>query len=241
MSMVHASRGAAEAGIGRALIGTGDHRRHRQATLPHTRVDWDWLVADYDRIRDKIEGVFPDFFDFNARIAQAGRLPPARRRLEREWQTPTSKANFLVFTGSRRIRAGPRTTRADPDHDAQPRSVQHHHLRPERSLSRHHRRRDVVFVNADDLAGAGPRAWRPGGRWRGGRPGASCRGQTAVAHPDRAADRSQPIIPRRTACLALDDYDARSGTPSYKSLPVMLRAPPEAEPAVDKLVMEALL
>ena len=43
------------------------------ATLPDTKVDWTGLVADYARIRDKIEAVFPDFHDFaNARIAQPG-------------------------------------------------------------------------------------------------------------------------------------------------------------------------
>jgi hypothetical protein len=31
------------------------------ATLPASKVPWADLIADYDRIRDAIEGVFPDF------------------------------------------------------------------------------------------------------------------------------------------------------------------------------------
>src|SRR5262249_44716493 len=72
MSMVHASRGA--------LPPASDQLRSEPAiiaglalaTLPRTKVDWAWLVADYARIRDKIEAVFPDFFDFNARVAEPG-------------------------------------------------------------------------------------------------------------------------------------------------------------------------
>ncbi|MFC3215746.1 molybdopterin-binding domain-containing protein [Novosphingobium panipatense] len=58
-------------------------------------IDWDSLVADYARIREKIEEVIPGFDTYNARIAQPGgfHLPiPAR---ERVWETPTGKANFL--------------------------------------------------------------------------------------------------------------------------------------------------
>ena len=38
------------------------------ATRPDTKVPWPDLIADYDRIRDAIEGVFPDFRDYNKRI-----------------------------------------------------------------------------------------------------------------------------------------------------------------------------
>ncbi|MBV8681391.1 MAG: FdhF/YdeP family oxidoreductase, partial [Caulobacteraceae bacterium] len=67
MSMVHASRGK--------LPPASEHLRSEPAivagmaaaTLSQTRVDWMHLVEDYDRIRDKIEIVFPDFHDYNVR------------------------------------------------------------------------------------------------------------------------------------------------------------------------------
>ncbi len=69
-----------------------------KATLPsNPKVDWDWWVADYRRIRDAIEQTYPDMFrDFNARLFQPGGFhrPLAARR--REWKTKTGKANFIV-------------------------------------------------------------------------------------------------------------------------------------------------
>jgi hypothetical protein len=40
-----------------------------KATLPGSIIDWDAFAADYNRIRDKIEEVFPELFaEFNKRI-----------------------------------------------------------------------------------------------------------------------------------------------------------------------------
>ena len=79
MSMVHASRGslkpASELLRSEPAIVAGLAR----ATLPDSAIDWEGMVADYDRIRDKIEQVFPDFADFNVRVREPGgfRLPVA--------------------------------------------------------------------------------------------------------------------------------------------------------------------
>ncbi len=99
MSMVHASGGK--------LPPVSEHLRSEpaiiagmaSATMPQSKVAWMGLVEDYDRIRDKIEAVFPDFKDFNARVKIPGgfRLPlPATERI---WKTPSGKAEFLLFTG----------------------------------------------------------------------------------------------------------------------------------------------
>jgi molybdopterin-dependent oxidoreductase alpha subunit len=69
-----------------------------KAALPaNPRLDWDWWVADYGRIRDAIEQTYPEMFrDFNARMFQPGGFhrPLAARR--REWKTKTGKANFIA-------------------------------------------------------------------------------------------------------------------------------------------------
>ncbi|MFN5716618.1 MAG: hypothetical protein ACK463_18985, partial [Bradyrhizobium sp.] len=74
MSMVHASRGkltpASEDLLSESAIIAGI----AMATLPATKVPWAELIADYDRIRDAIEGVFPDFKDYNARGLAHGDL-----------------------------------------------------------------------------------------------------------------------------------------------------------------------
>jgi molybdopterin-dependent oxidoreductase alpha subunit len=97
MSMVHGSRGFLEpasralrsepaivAGIARAVLGS------------RSPVDWQELVADYDRIRDRIAACVPGFDDINlaVREGQSFRLPnPAR---ERSFPTSTGKAQFTV-------------------------------------------------------------------------------------------------------------------------------------------------
>ena len=100
MSMVHASAGrnapasehlksepAIVAGVARATLG------------PRSVVDWDNLVADYDRIRDAIEDVFPIFQGYNARIRVPGGFHLTSTARERIWATPSGRANFLIFDG----------------------------------------------------------------------------------------------------------------------------------------------
>ncbi|HEY0003382.1 MAG TPA: FdhF/YdeP family oxidoreductase [Pyrinomonadaceae bacterium] len=68
-----------------------------RATLDQkSRLDWDWLIADYDRIRDLIEKVIKGFEDYNRRVREPGGfyLPNAAR--EGEFNTATGKANFTV-------------------------------------------------------------------------------------------------------------------------------------------------
>jgi molybdopterin-dependent oxidoreductase alpha subunit len=99
-AMVHASTGALRpaseecrsepwivAKLAKATAGAG------------ASIDWDGMVADYDRIRDKIEAVIPGFADYNERIQEPGgfHLPIAAR--ERRWETPTGKANYLFVHG----------------------------------------------------------------------------------------------------------------------------------------------
>jgi molybdopterin-dependent oxidoreductase alpha subunit len=96
MSMVHASTGtnrpasehlksepAIVAGIGAKLF-------------PGGPVDWESLVADYDRIRDRIEAVIPGFKGYNEKIRQPGGFLLRNPAAHREWNTPTGRANFIV-------------------------------------------------------------------------------------------------------------------------------------------------
>jgi molybdopterin-dependent oxidoreductase alpha subunit len=100
MSMVHASAGrntpASEHLLSEPAIVAGMAR----ATLgARSVVDWDGLVADYDRIRDAIEDVFPIFQGYNARIRVPGGFHLTSTARERIWATSSGKANFLLFDG----------------------------------------------------------------------------------------------------------------------------------------------
>jgi anaerobic selenocysteine-containing dehydrogenase len=61
-----------------------------------TRVDWKGLLANYDRIREHIEHVVPDFEDYNQRARQPGGfyLPNPIRKLK--FNTEDGRAHFTV-------------------------------------------------------------------------------------------------------------------------------------------------
>jgi molybdopterin-dependent oxidoreductase alpha subunit len=228
MSMVHASRGA--------LKPASEHLRSEPAivagmalaTLPQTRVKWAELVADYGKIRDGIEAVFPDFADFNARIKQPGGFRLYVAASEREWLTPTKKANFLVHPG---VDEDPRVADRETltlttirSHDQYNTTIY--------GLNDRYRgikgRRDVVFVNERDLASRGLKhgdlvdltvvSDAPSKADE-----RAMRNLTAVAY-HIAQGSIAAYYPEANVLVALNHYDAKSGTPSYKSTPVLLRA-----------------
>lgn len=59
-------------------------------------VDWDDMVADYDRIRDRIERVVPGFERYNERVREPGGFVLRNAAAHREWNTQTGRANFVV-------------------------------------------------------------------------------------------------------------------------------------------------
>lgn len=223
MSMVHASRGK--------LLPASTHLRSEpaiiagmaQATLPRSRVNWAHLIEDYDRIRDLIEKIYPDFRDYNARIRIPGGfrlpLPPT----ERIWKTASGKAEFIPFAG----------LREDPDivegnilrlttlrsHDQYNTTIY--------GLDDRYRgvfgRRDVLFMNAADLARHGIAhgdeveivTSLPGQTHRRLR-------LTAIKH-DIAAGSVGAYYPEANNLCPLDYQDTASGTPGYKSIPVRIR------------------
>lgn len=100
MSMVHASSGLVEPPSPNLKSEVAIVCGMAKATLPHCGIDWDFFVADYDRIRDKIEAVFPHLFaDFNKRIRVPGGFHLTNPPRQRLWNTSTGRANFLVFPG----------------------------------------------------------------------------------------------------------------------------------------------
>ena len=233
MSMVHASRGG--------LKPASEHLRSEPAiiagialaTLPDTRVEWVDLVSDYAKIRDAIEAVFPDFADFNACIKRPGGFRLYVAASSREWRTVTGKANFIVYPA----------VDEDP-HVADRRALTLTTIRSHDQynttiygLNDRYRgitgRRDVVFVNERDLAS---RSLSHGDlvdisvvSEAGSKSGERVmRNLTAVAY-NIAEGSIATYYPEANVLVALDHYDTKSGTPSYKSTPVLLRASPTRE------------
>ena len=221
MSMVHASRGKLSPASEQLRSEPAIIAGIAAATLPASKVDWAWLVADYDRIRDMIEAVFPEFQDFNARIRHPGGfrlpLPPT----ERVWTTKSGKAEFISFVG---LEEDPASTDSMVLKLATIRSHDQYNTTIYGLDDRYRGvfgRRDIVFMNEDDLA---QRHITPGDRVLvetafGNAQKRSLQHFTAVAH-NIARGCVAAYYPEANCLVPLDDVDPKSGTPSYKSVPV---------------------
>jgi len=224
MSMVHASRGrlppASPALRSEPAIVAGI----AAATLQSSRVPWMELIADYDRIRNGIEAVFPEFADFNARIRIPGgfRLPlPPTQRI---WKTASGKAEFLVFDG---LGEDPGTVASDALNLTTLRSHDQYNTTIYGMDDRYRGifgRRDVLFMNQADLLAQGLE--------HGDvvdveslvdiKRGLRMTGLTAVAH-EIARGCVATYYPEANVLLPLDHMDPQSGTPAYKCIPVRVR------------------
>ncbi len=64
------------------------------ATLGSKPVDWQWLVADYGRIRELIADTIPGFEGFNQRLQHPGGFYLGNSAGQRQWKTSSGRANF---------------------------------------------------------------------------------------------------------------------------------------------------
>ncbi|MGH8159574.1 MAG: FdhF/YdeP family oxidoreductase [Rhodanobacter sp.] len=221
MTMVHASRGK--------LVPASPHLRSEPAivagmaaaTLPASKVPWMDFISDYDRIRDAIESVFPDFENFNERIRVPGGfrlpLPPT----ERVWTTPSGKAEFLRFRGMDEdpVHADPTILKLTTirSHDQYNTTIY--------GLDDRYRgvfgRRDVVFMNAEDLA---ERGIEEGDAIRVetafGQGQERCLSNVIAVTYEIARGAAATYYPEGNCLVPLGYIDKNSGTPSYKSVPV---------------------
>ena len=156
MGVVQISRGSLEPASEELLSEPQIVARLARATLEHrTAVNWEELAVDYDKVRDLIEQVIPGFEDYNERVRQPGGfyLPNAARN--RVFNTKTGKANFTVHEF--------------PQHDLGPdqflmMTIRSHDQFNTSVYTENDRYRGisdgrrVVFLNEEDIAGAGLRA-----------------------------------------------------------------------------------
>lgn len=220
MSMVHASAGK--------LTPASEFLRSEPAivagiantTLPDSKVNWMELVVDYDKVRDLIEKTIPGFENYNARIRVPGGfrmpLPPT----ERIFPTPTGKAMFSVYHGVKE------DAQVDGDDVLRLVTLRSHdqYNTTIYALDDRYRgvfgRRDVLFMNEDDLADRGLEHGDlvdietavPGRQLR-------LEKITAIAY-DIAPGSVGAYYPEANVLVPLDYIDKESGTPSYKSAPV---------------------
>jgi anaerobic selenocysteine-containing dehydrogenase len=224
MSMVHASAGkntpasehllsepAIIAGLARATLGA------------RSKVNWEELIGDYDRIRDEIEAVFPIFQAFNARIRVPGGFHLASTARERIWTTPTGRANFIVFKG---LDEDPLDN--DPDvlwlttvrsHDQYNTTVYSYSDRYRGVFGQ----RDVIFLNSREMAKRGLASGS-----RVDLVTESTDGIERVVRNFRVVEYKFPdgccaaYYPETNRLVPLYARDPRSHTPSSKAVPIRL-------------------
>jgi molybdopterin-dependent oxidoreductase alpha subunit len=120
------------------------------ATLARrSAVNWQAMIADYDRIRDHIERVVPGFDDYNNHVRQPGGFHLPSPVSQRVFKTPTGRARFTVHDL--------------PEHDLQPDQLLMMTIRSHDQFNTSiyslddryrgiHNGRHVVFLNQDDMA-----------------------------------------------------------------------------------------
>jgi molybdopterin-dependent oxidoreductase alpha subunit len=217
MSMVHASKGKLKAPGPQVRSEPAIVAGLAKAALPTSPVDWDALAGDYDLIRDKIEAVYPDFRDFNVRVREPGGFRLTIAPDKREWKTPSGKAQFITHPHVEDTAAQPLLLTTIRSHDQYNTTIY--------GLDDRYRgitgRRDVVFANEVDLAMLGLQHGdkvdlaTPSGR--------ALDGFTVVRHAI-ARGSLAAYFPEANCLVPLEDCDPASGTPSYKSIPVTMRA-----------------
>lgn len=220
MSMVHASSGKLKPASPLLRSEPAIVAGIAHATLTNSNTDWLELVADYNRIRDRIEQTLPGFENFNARIRIAGGfrmpLPPT----ERIWPTPTGKAMFSLFDGVEENlpSEGENVLRLVTlrSHDQYNTTIY--------ALDDRYRgvfgRRDVLFMNEADMQQLGLEhgdrvditTALPDSQQR-------LNDITLVAY-SIAPGTVAAYYPEANVLVPLHYLDKESGTPSYKSVPV---------------------
>ncbi|AFC86215.1 FdhF/YdeP family oxidoreductase [Frateuria aurantia] len=225
MSMVHASQGGLQPASLQLRSEVAIIGGIAQAALPESTIDWQGMVDNYDLIRDGIESVFPAFRDFNERVRKPRGFRLYVGASERDWGGPGARAHFLLAPGLDEdpgLPADALTMATIRSHDQYNTTIY--------GLNDRYRgiagRRDIVFVNADDLSARGLAHGDLVDITSLAVPGLSdppmVRRYTAVAY-DIPRGSVAMYYPEGNGLLPLAAHDPQSGTPAYKSIPVALR------------------
>jgi molybdopterin-dependent oxidoreductase alpha subunit len=195
-------------GLAKAVLGT------------RSSIDWDGLLANYDRIRGHIEHVVPGFEDYNQRARQPGGfyLPNPIRKLA--FNTEDGRAHFTVHELPRHdLKPGQFLMMTMRSHDQFNTTI---YGLDDRYRGIHNGRR-VVFLNPDDI--------RLGGFHDGQKVDliSHFEGEERVAHRFRIVTYSIPrhcaatYFPETNVLVPVRNFADKSHTPASKSVVISIR------------------
>jgi molybdopterin-dependent oxidoreductase alpha subunit len=200
------------------------------ATLGAHPVDWNWVVADYSRIRELIADTIPGFKDFNQRIKNPGGFYLGSTAAERLWSTPSGRANFRAnVLPVDLVHERTRATGVLPDLIMQSMRSHDQYNTTVYGLDDRYRgvkgQRDVLFVNEADIIRLG---FKPGQKadivsiWDDGRE-RRVKGFTLLAF-DIPAGQAAAYYPEVNPLVPLESTGDGSQTPTSKFIAIRLEA-----------------
>ncbi|MNS24711.1 Formate dehydrogenase H [compost metagenome] len=206
-----------------------------KATLGDRPIDWEWVVADYARIRDLIADTIPGFTDFNARLQHPGGFYLGNAAAEREWNTVSGKAQFTATQLPAQLVNEAVLARGDkPDLILQTLRSHDQYNTTLYGLDDRYRGvfglREVVFANEADIRRLG---FAPGDKvdmvslWEDGLE-RRVSGFILVAY-DIPAGQAAAYYPETNPLVPLESYGDETFTPTSKFVAIRLeRAQPDA-------------
>ncbi len=159
MGIVHSSQGQFEPASPHLLSEPSLVARLAQAVLgERTTVPWEWLVENYDHIREAIERVVPGLDDYNLLVREPGGFYLPNPAKHREFPTPDGKAHLTAapLTGPT-PKPGELLLMTIRSHDQFNTTI---YGLDDRYRGIKHGRR-VVFLNSNDMAERGIKAKQP--------------------------------------------------------------------------------
>ncbi|HTA65549.1 MAG TPA: FdhF/YdeP family oxidoreductase, partial [Xanthomonadaceae bacterium] len=222
MSMVHLSAGMNPPASEHLLSEPAIVARLAAATLTRSRTPWLSLIADYDRIRERIAQVIDGFADFNTRVRERGGFHLHHPAREREFRTADGKAGFYVHALADTV--GPESAASTlqlttlRSHDQYNTTI--YGLDDRYRGVRGYRR--VCFISRGDLDRLGLESgewvditsvWHDGERTATG---------FLLVEYDIPSGCLASYYPETNGLVPLDSYAERARTPTSKSIPVRL-------------------
>lgn len=225
-SCIHGSRGKVAPASEHLLSEPAIVGAMAKRILPaNPKLDWDAWVADYGRIREAIEETYPEVFpDYNARLFTPGGFWKGNKAAERIWMTDSGKAEF--FTPTTMNAAG----FADAEHRFRLITLRSNDQFNTTVYGYHDRfrgvkgTRDVLFINAEDMAAAGLAEGQLVALESDAGDGILRRREALIVTPyDIPRGCLGAYYPEANVLMPVEHHAEQSHVPAAKSVPVRIR------------------
>ena len=237
MGIINPSRGHGEPASQHLLSEPAIVAGLAKATLgSRSTVGWDGLVANYDRIRDRIERVVPGFENFNARIRKDVFYLPNDARDRRKFNNPEGKAKFSISQLT--------PPNLAPDQYLMTTVRSHDQFNTtiyglnDRYRGVYNGRR-VIFMNGDDIKAAGLRQGQLVDLTSYYRDETRTACHFMVAPMEIARRCTATYFPEANVLVSINNSADRSNTPVSKSLVISIAPSPDTAAAVNRILREA--